>query len=251
MSYFWAQFRRTWRADISTTFLTPLLYLASIGAGLGALVGHGRPLASLGGEDYLSFVAPALLATTAMQVALARSTYEVWGCLYEWSGAYRSMQASPISVNQIITGQLTWIAARVLLASLLYLVVSAVFGAVGSPAAAADLAIGPLIGLAFAAPVAAYAVTLRHDQPFTVLFRLVMVPLFLFSGTFFPMSQLPATLRYVAYCLPLWHGVELSREAYAGHLGFPGAFGHVAYLVAVAAAGTLAARVTFNRRLAH
>jgi lipooligosaccharide transport system permease protein len=251
ISYFWAQFRRTWKADISTTFLTPLLYLASIGAGVGALVGHGRPLASLGGENYLSFVAPALLATTAMQVALARSTYEVWGCLYEWSGAYRSMQASPISVNQIVTGQLCWIAARVLLASALYLVVSAVFGAVRSPEATADLVIGPLVGLAFAAPIAAYAVTLRHDQPFTVVFRLVMVPLFLFSGTFFPVSQLPEALRWVAYALPLWHGVELSRDMYAGHLYVLADFGHATYLVITAAGGLLAARATFERRLAH
>lgn len=68
MTYFWALYRRTWKADIGTTIVTPLLYLASIGAGLGSLVGHGRPLASLGGQDYLSFIAPALLATTAMQV---------------------------------------------------------------------------------------------------------------------------------------------------------------------------------------
>jgi lipooligosaccharide transport system permease protein len=228
-----------------------MLYLASLGAGLGTLIGHGHALASLGGEDYLSFVAPALLASTAMQVALVRATYEVWGCCNKWSGAYRSMQASPISTDQIVTGHLTWIAARVLMACGLFLAVGASFGAVRSPAAVGDLVVGPLVGLAFAAPVAAYSVTARHDQPFSVIFRLVMLPMFLFSGTFFPIGQLPVGLRYVAYALPLWHGVDLSRDLYAGHFDLPADLGHVAYLLAVAAAGALAARSNFNHRLAR
>ncbi|MGH9105131.1 MAG: ABC transporter permease [Acidimicrobiales bacterium] len=251
LSYFWLQFRRTWKADVSTTFLTPLLFLASIGAGLGALVGHGRPMASLGGETYLSFLAPALLATTAMQVAILRATYEVWGCCNPWSGAYRSMQASPIAIEGIVAGQLAWIVARVLLASAFYLAVSAAFGTVRSPAAAGDLLVGPLVGLAFAAPIAAYSVGARHDQPFSVILRLVMMPLFLFSGTFFPVSQLPAALQWLAYCLPLWHGIELSRDLYAGHVQALADGGHVAYLVAVGAAGVFAARVTFKKKLAH
>jgi len=250
LSYFWAQFRRTWRADISTTFLTPVLYLASIGAGLGSLVGHGQPLASLGGENYLSFVAPALLVTTAMQVAIVRSTYEVWGFANFWTGAYRSMQASPLSISQIVTGQLTWIAFRVLMASAFYLTVSAAFGTVHSPAAIGDLLVGPLVGLSFAAPIAAYSITARHEQPFTMIFRLVMIPLFLFSGTFFPISQLPVGLQYLAYALPLWHGVELSRGLYSGHLEMPAALGSLVYLVAISAVGTVAARTTYHRRLA-
>jgi lipooligosaccharide transport system permease protein len=243
-------FRRTWKADIGTTFLTPVLFLASLGLGLGGLIGHGEALASLGGENYVSFVAPALLVTTAMQVAMTRATYEVWGCVNNWSGAYRSMQASPIAVTQIVTGQLTWIAFRVLMATAFYLAVSAAFGTVHSPAAAVSLLVGPLVGLAFAAPLSAYAITARHDQPFSMIFRVVMIPLFLFSGTFFPLSQLPLGLRYLAYALPLWHGVELSRGLYAGHLDVPVALGSVAYLVAVTAAGAIAARSTYQRRLA-
>ena len=250
VTYFWVQFRRTWRADIGTTFLTPVLFLASIGVGLGGLIGHGEAVPSLGGVDYVSFVAPALLVTTAMQVAIIRATYEVWGCANPWSGAYRSMQASPIAVSQIVTGQLTWIAFRVLMASAFYLAVSAAFGTVHSPAAAADLIVGPLVGLAFAAPIAAYAITARHDQPFIMIFRLVMIPLFLFSGTFFPLSQLPIGLQYLAYALPLWHGVELSRGLYAGHLDLPVALGSVAYLVAATTAGTIVARLTYQLRLA-
>ena len=251
LSYFWTQFMRTWKADIGTTFLTPVLYLASLGAGLGALVGHGHALASLGGESYLSFVAPALLATTAMQVAISRSTYEIFGYLNKWNGTYHTMQASPLSIDQIMVGQLIWIGARVLLATAFYLAVSAAFGAVHSPAAAADLVVGPLVGLAFAAPICAYSVTVRHDQPFSVIFRLVMMPLFLFSGTFFPVSQLPVALRYVTYALPLWHGVQLSRSLYGGHVGALAGLGHLAYLAAFVAAGALLARYSYRRRLAR
>lgn len=250
LSYFWAQFSRTWRADISTTFLAPVLYLASLGVGLGSLVGHGKPLHSLGGESYLSFVAPALLATTAMQVAVARSTYEVWGFCRPWSGAYRSMQASPIGTDQIVIGQLLWIAGRSALAGAFYLPVSAAFGAITSPYAALGILVSPLVGLAFGAPIAAYSVTARHAQPFSLIFRLVMLPLFLFSGTFFPVSQLPPALRWAAYVLPLWHGVELSRGLYTGRFDALGACEHTVYLLVLAGAGVMAARVTFRRRLA-
>ena len=251
LTYFWVSFRRTWMGALSTMFLTPLLYLASLGAGLGALVGHGHPVASLGGEDYMSFVAPALFAATAMQVAIGQATYEVWGACNPWSGAYRSMQASPISVGQIMTGHLTWIAARASIACTFYLAVSAAFGTVRSPEAAAAVAVGPLTALAFAAPLAAYSVRARHDQPFSVVFRLLMLPLFLFSGTFFPVSQLPIELRYLAYALPLWHSVELSRSLYAGTFQPLAGFAHLAYLAAVAGAGFVVARRGYVVRLSR
>jgi lipooligosaccharide transport system permease protein len=250
LSYFWAQFARTWKADVSTTFLAPVLYLASLGAGLGSLVGHGRALASLGGQSYLSFVAPALLAATAMQVAVARSTYEVWGYCSPWNGAYRNMAASPIGIQGIVLGQLAWIAARVSLSGAFYLAVSAAFGTVHSPYACATVLVVPLVGLAFGAPIAAWAVTARHEQPFTLVFRLFMLPLFLFSGTFFPISQLPAALRWAAYALPLWHGVELSRDLYDGAFHPALDLVHFAYLATLAVLGALAARVTYRRRLA-
>ena len=144
LSYFWVQLPAPWHSDIGATFLTPVLYLASMGLGLGDLLGHGHALASLGGENYVSYVAPALLATTAMQVAMVRATYEVFGCVNRWSGAYRSMQASPAVDGQHRHGATSsGSVARVLLASAFYLAASAAFGAVHSPAAAADLARRP------------------------------------------------------------------------------------------------------------
>jgi lipooligosaccharide transport system permease protein len=139
----------------------------------------------------------------------------------------------------------------VLLATAFYLAASSAFGAVHSPAAAADLVVGPLVGLAFAAPICAYSVHVRTDQTFAVIFRLLMLPLFLFSGTFFPVSELPSALRDLAYALPLWHGVQLSRDLYAGHIDWPVDLGHLAYLMAVIAAGTLLARHSYRRRMAR
>jgi lipooligosaccharide transport system permease protein len=251
LSYFWVCFLRQWRSDIGATFLTPVLYLASMGLGLGAFIGHGHSLPTLGGENYVSYVAPALLATTAMQVAMVRATYEVFGCVNRWSGAYRSMQAAPLSTGNIVTGHLVWVAWRVFLASVFYLGASAAFGAVHSPAAVGDLLVGPLVGLAFAAPLAAYSITVRHDQPFTMIFRLLMLPLFLFSGTFFPLSELPAALRSLAYALPLWHGVELSRALYQGQLALLPTLEHLVYLFGLTAVGLVAARAAYRHRLAQ
>lgn len=250
LSYFWVGFRRTWFSNLSTSFVTPLLYLASLGLGVGSLVGHGHRLESLGGVDYVSFVAPALFAATAMQVAIIQATYEVWGACNPWSGAYRSMQASPVSVGEIMAGHMAWVAARALLACTLFLVVSALFGTVRSPEAAGGLVVGPLTALAFATPLAAWSVRTRHDQPFTIVFRLLMLPLFLFSGTFFPLSELPVGLRYLAYVLPLWHSVELSRSLYAGTFeALPGLL-HLAYLAGLSATGLAFARRSYEARLA-
>jgi len=248
MSFYWVGYLRTWKGDIGATFVAPVLYLASLGLGVGSLIGHGGRVASLHGT-YLSFVAPALLATTAMQLALVRGTYDVWSACNPWSGAYRSMQATPLSTTGILVGHMTWVACRLAMASACYLAVSAAFGTVHSPEAVLTLLVGPLVGLAFAVPVAAYSVTARTDAPFSMVFRLLMVPLFLFSGTFFPLSQMPVGLQWAANVLPLWHGVQLCRGLYVGDLGFGTAAADLAYLIGLTLAGYLVARRTYAWRL--
>lgn len=250
VSYFWVSYVRTWKGDLGTTFIAPILYLTALGTGVGGLVGHGHALASLGGT-YLFFVAPAVLATTAMQVAIARATYEVWSSCNPWKGCYRSMQATPLSVPDILVGHMAWMVVRLFLATACYLAASAAFGAVRSVDAVATLLVGPLVGLAFALPIAAYSVTVRVDAPFSMIFRLLMIPLFLFSGTFFPLSQLPVGLQYAANALPLWHGVRLCRDLYSGNFHLGTTLIDVGYLVAVAAAGLVVARYTYERRLSR
>jgi lipooligosaccharide transport system permease protein len=126
----------------------------------------------------------------------------------------------------------------------------ALFGAVRSAWMVAGLPVAVLTGLAFAAPLDAFAVTRKkNDQAFNVIFRFGMIPLFLFSGTFFPVTQLPVWLRPVAYVTPLWHGVSLCRALSTGSPDLAGALGHIGYLVAVVGLGVAAGQITYRRRL--
>lgn len=241
-------FRRTWRGSVGSSFLGPILYLLAMGVGLGALVDGGRRAATLGAPSYLSFIAPALIATAAMQTAAQQSTFPVMAGV-KWLKFYDAMLATPLGVRDLVGGHLVSLVLRLTLTCGAYLGVVAAFGVVASPLALLALPAAILCGLAFAAPIAAFAVTQENDQNFALLFRVGLVPLFLFSGAFFPISRLPAGIRPVAYLTPIWHGVELCRGLVLGRIGGLAALGHVAYLSLWLAAGTRAALRTFTRRL--
>src|SRR5438105_189261 len=244
----WAyRYKRTWRGSAVSGVLQPVLFLAAMGLGLGSLVNRGHAT-SLGGVTYLVFLAPALLAAGAMQTGALESTWPVMAAV-KWLKTYDAMLATPLRVRDVLMGHLTWIALRVTMTCGVFLAVMAAFGAVKSPEAVFLLPAGVLTGLAFAAPIAAYAVTLERDGPLSALFRFGIVPMFLFSGTFFPVSQLPAALRPVAYFTPLWHGVDLSRHLALGRASFLGSLAHVGYLALWIAVGTAIATITYRRRL--
>src|SRR5438093_7279318 len=246
----WAyRYKRTWRGSIVTSTVGPIMFLAAMGLGLGSLVNRGPAGGrQLGGVSYLVFLAPALLAAAAMQTAALEASWPVVAAV-KWLKTYDAMLATPLRVRDILYGHLTWITMRVLLSSAIFLVVLAAFGAAKSPEAVFLLPAATLTGLAFAAPIAAYAVGLERDQGLTAIFRFGVIPMFLFSGTFFPVSQLPAALRPVAYFTPLWHGVDLCRHLDVGRASFLGSLGHVAYLAVWVVAGTAVATVTYRRRL--
>jgi lipooligosaccharide transport system permease protein len=245
---FWlTDYRRTWRGSIYSSVLNPLLYLGAMGLGLGALVNkHGT--AHLGGVSYLMFLAPGLLAAQAMQTGIGECTYPVLGSV-KWNRTYQAAAASPLRPGDIFRGHQLFVTMRLLMNSGIFLAVMAAFGAVRSPAVIWTLPAAVLTGLAFAAPVEAWAITQNKDSGFAVVFRFVMIPLFLFSATFFPITQLPAWLRPVAYVTPLWHGVALCRGISLGGLTTGDALIHIGYLVAVAAAGLAVGRYTYRRRL--
>ncbi len=240
-------YRRTWRGSIYSSVLNPVLYLGAMGLGLGALVDkHGT--AGLGGVSYLAFLAPGLLAAQAMQTAIGESTYPVLGSV-KWLKTYQAAVATPLRPSDLFRGHLIFTAMRLSMNAAIFLATMTAFGAVRSAWIIAGLPVAVLTGLAFAAPIEAFAVTREKDQSFAVLFRFVMIPLFLFSGTFFPVSQLPAWIRPLAYLTPLWHGVALCRALSEGTAAWPAALGHVAYLTAVAGAGLYAGCITYRRRL--
>ena len=245
---FWlTDYRRTWRGSIYSSVLNPLLFLGAMGLGLGTLVDrHGT--AHLGGVSYLTFLAPGLLAAAAMETGIGECTYPVLGSV-KWNRTYQAASASPLRPADIFGGHVLFVTMRLLMNCGIFLAVMAAFGAARSPAVLLALPAAVLTGLAFATPVEAWAVTRTKDSSFAMIFRFVLIPLFLFSGTFFPVTQLPAWIRPVAYLTPLWHGVALCRGISLGTLTAGGALAHVAYLAAVTAAGLLAGRLTYRRRL--
>ena len=245
LSYWLYQYKRTWRGSITTSFLYPVLYLSAMGVGLGTLVNHHAHLVDK--VTYIDFLAPGLMAGTAMQIGGNEAMYPVMGAI-KWVRTYFGMLATPLRVGDVLAGHLMWIATRVATAVAAYLVVMAAFGAILSPLAILVFPVGVLTGMAFAAPVSAFAATQDKDSSFSTLYRFAIIPMFLFSGTFFPISQLPAWLQAVAYATPLYHGVALCRDLTLGQVSWAD-IGHVAYLSACALAGYLAGRRTFARRL--
>jgi lipooligosaccharide transport system permease protein len=167
----------------------------------------------------------------------------------KWIRTYFAMLATPLSVDDVVFGHLAWIAVRLTMVGTIYLGVMAAFGVVHSLLAIIALPVTVLVGLAFAAPISAFSAAQESDRPFVVIYRLGLIPLFLFSGTFFPVSQLPGWLQVVAYCTPLYHGVHLARALVLGQAQVWPLLGDVAYLLALVVIGVLAARVSYRRRL--
>ena len=242
-------YRRIWRSSIWSSVLGPVCYLGALGFGLGALVDK-HSLASLGGVSYLAFVAPAILASGAMQTAMGEASYPVFGSL-KWNRIYIGAQASPLGPADIFRGHLMFMVMRLAMNCAVVMLVMWAFGATRSPWVVLAYPAAVLTGLAFAAPIAAWAVTVKVETSFSYVFRFVMMPLMLFSGTFFPLSQLPAGLRTLAYVTPLWQGVALCRAFSLGTAADDpvGMLGHAAYLTVLAAAGIWAGARTYRRRL--
>jgi lipooligosaccharide transport system permease protein len=246
LRYWMYQYKRTWRGSLTTSFLYPVLYLSAMGVGLGSLVNHHAHV--IDGVTYIDFLAPGLMAATAMQVGGNEAMYPVMGAI-KWIRTYFAMLATPLGVTDVLLGHLAWIALRLSAVSTIYLGIMAAFGTVHSPFALLAVPAGILTGMAFASPIAAFAATQQNDTGFSTLYRFGLIPLFLFSGTFFPITQLPGWLQAVAEATPLYHGVALCRDLTLGRLSFGPDLGHAAYLLAFVVVGFLLARRSFQNRL--
>jgi len=245
----WLQYRRTFRASIFSSFLSPVLFLTAMGLGLGSYVSDSA-VDDIGGVSYLVFLAPGLLAATAMQSAAFEATFPIMGGLV-WNKVFRAMFATPISARDITLGNLAWIAARLTLIATVFTLVMVAFGAAASPLVVLAVPAAVLTGMAFAAPIMAFSATQKTPNKFNAVFRFGITPLFLFSGTFFPIESIPEALRPLAWVTPLYHGADLSRALSLGTvLDNPGlAAVHVAVLAACVVGGTLAAFYTIERTL--
>lgn len=244
--YWLLQYKRTWRGSAITSVINPVFYLGALGVGLGTLVNKSSG-ASLG-VPYLDFVSPGLLAATAMTIATNDASWPVMGS-FKWTRQYFAMLATPLGPRDIMFGHQFWMTTRVASTSAVYLIVIAAFGGVESWWGILALPVAVLLGAAFTAPFAAYAATQESEAVFVPINRFIVVPMFLFSGTFFPVTQLPLPLEWLAYATPLWHGVDLCRELMLGTVQAWRALGHVVYLSAFVVAGLLWGQRTYAARL--
>jgi lipooligosaccharide transport system permease protein len=239
-------YRRTWKGSVFMSFVSPVLFLAAIGLGLGSLISRG-PVRTVDGVAYLVFIAPGLLAATAMQSAYVETTYPIMARI-QWERTYEGMLATPIAVLDVLAGEFGWLTFRLALGSSAFFLVMLVFGTIHSGLAVLAILVAVLTGLAFAAPILAWTATRRTDQSFALIGRFLITPLFLLGGVFFPLHQLPQLVQGIAWLTPLAHGVALSRALSFGGLG-PSAGVHLLVLLLYAAIGVAAARIALQRRL--
>lgn len=242
--YHLAGYRHVWRGTVFSSFLMPVIFLLGLGFALGSYVDRTDAL----GMPYVQFVAPGLLAFTAMQVAMMESATPVLNN-FQWQRMYHVMAAAPPRVAEMVLGHLAYVALRVLVASGAFLLVMVVFGTVSSAWAALTPLVGLLVGLAVAGPMCAFSATVTDSNAMAIVNRFVLLPMMLFAGVFFPVSQLPGILRSLVYLTPLWHAAELSRAATtAATTAWPAAL-HVGCLLLFSVVGLVLATVQFAKRL--
>ena len=239
-------YRRLFRGSLFTTFGLPILFLAAMGIGLGGLVNERT--GAVEGLDYLTFIAPGVMAAGAMQSAAAESLWPVMAGL-KWIGSYKATISTPVSAAEIYIGRVLFTAVRATVSSSAFLLVAWLFGGVPSAWGVFAVPAAALCAVAFAAPIAAFTATQDTDVGFPLIIRLGVMPLFLFSGTFFPVRQLPDALEPLALASPLWHGVELCRAATTGSFELLPAVVHVLVLAGFVAVGMALGTRTFPKRL--
>jgi lipooligosaccharide transport system permease protein len=243
-----AIFRRFWRSSVTFYVLNPVLFLAAMGVGLGGLIDERT--GDVDGVPYLTFVAAGLMAAGAMLGAAAESLWPVMAGT-KWVRTFHAMVATPVRPADVYSGIVAWTIIRAGVGATIFLAVAAVLGAVASPWGIAAVPAAALCAAAFAAPITAFSASQETDARFPLIMRIGVLPLFLFSGTFFPVSQLPAALRPLSVISPLWHGVELCRGATTGSINPWAAVLHVAVLAACVMAGWMWGTRTFTRKLAQ
>jgi lipooligosaccharide transport system permease protein len=245
----WTYFRFVWRTAVLGSVVQPLMYLLGVGLGIGALVDAGPGGSeALGGVSYFAFYATALIATTSMFVLGQES---LWPTMdgFTWSEAHQAMIATPLRPRDVAIGKGLYYSLRGVLTSGGVAVVLACFDETRSWGLIAAIPVGVLTGLSFAMPFAAWIATRQTDNSFSAIIRFGMIPMFLFGGAFYPIDQLPPALEFIVRLTPIWHGIDLCRGLVLGGLDAGTGLVHLLVLIGYVSAGTLAAAVTFDRRL--
>jgi lipooligosaccharide transport system permease protein len=248
----WINYRQTWRGSAFSAFLSPLLYLGAIGFGLGSLVdGGGADLGATGaGEQvtYVAFLAPGLVAATGMQVATGEAIFGTMARI-RWRRTWATAVETPMMPADLAVGHAAWMGVRGGIAAVAYALVTALLGVLAPGPAALTVLPAVLGGVALGVLVAPVLVTTGEPHVMNAVQRFVVIPMFLFSGVFFPVSQLPGWMEAVAKATPLWHAVVLSRQVALGTPAPWGTGAHLAVLLATLAVGLLWMVRSFDRAL--
>ena len=242
-------YRRTWRGTVISSFVNPILYLTAMGLFLGSFVDSTADL----GIPYLTFVATGLMAAIAMQAGAGEGSFPVFAGI-KWRKEFHATITTPLSPADIVYGRFLWAIIRLTFILVVFALISVLFGAIEIGPALLAVPAGVLTGVAFTTTVTAFTVTRENETSLSTLFRFAITPLFLFSGTFFPVSQLPDSLQKIAYLTPLFHGVELVRKIALPGVGEPAVTSlpiwvSVAYLSVMTAIGLVLAARFLDRRL--
>jgi lipooligosaccharide transport system permease protein len=235
---------RAWRSSFFLRVLSPIMFLSAMGLGLGSLIEEER---AFGGVDYLAFFATGMLAASCMQAGVFSATYPMMSKII-WQRNYEALLATPLTVRDIFLGELGWIGVVLAQLSIPFFAAMALFGVLEKWTAVLAIPVVVLLGMACASMTMVMTSKLQTDEAYTWVFRFVVTPLFLLSGTFFPISELPAWGRAVAELTPLYHGVELTRQL-ALYEVTPSAVWHLAYLVAMLAIGVAVGVRSLEKRL--
>jgi lipooligosaccharide transport system permease protein len=234
---------------ITTAIGTPLIYLFAFGIGLATLVSTNLGDDAVDGVSYLAFVAPALICVATVTVATGEFTYPIM-LGFTWNPYFVGMNSAPLTARQIMDGEVIFVTLRMILTGVFYYLVMLLFGAVPSAWGAGSIVAAVLAGLAFGTPLLAYSSSVREDRgQFAIIMRVVLLPLTLFSGTIFPLTQLPIFLQWIGWISPLWHGTMLARQfSYGVTEPIWLTVIHVVYLVLLAVGGwMLAVRIAMRR----
>lgn len=242
-------YRRVWKSNVVGSVVRPLMYLLGMGLGVGSLVDAGPTSGRLLNDlSYFQFFAPAIIATTAMVVLTNDSLWPIRGGFF-WFGTFHSQAAGPIEPREVASGVLLWHVAKGLLSAGGVALVLALFPSTRTWWLPIAALFGAVAGVAYSAPLVAWSATRESDMAYPNVMRFVIVPMFLFSGAFYPISQLPGWMQFVARLTPIWHGVELARATTHGMLTVADAAGHLGYLLVWVAVGWFLTQRVFEKKL--
>jgi lipooligosaccharide transport system permease protein len=222
----WTVYTKLYKTSFALNFAEPALYLVAMGFGLGTFVQdiHGAP--------YVNFIAPGIIASSSMFAAVYECTYGTY-IRMTFQKTFDAILATPVSLNDLVAGELVWGATKSLIFGITIMIVVALFGLIDSPLIILALPFIFLCGLIFAQLSIMFAAVVPGIDSFSYFYTLFMTPLFLFSGIFFPLDSMPRAVTYIAFFTPLYHLVNICRSFAAGSLG--GTAGSMVWIVVVVA----------------